>query len=296
MPSIAKLWHLRPHDAAAIARLSSSMNVSPIIAQLLLNRQIERPEEGRRFLDAPLVGLHPPDLLPGLSEACERITAAIAAKKRICIYGDYDVDGVTGTTILLGLLKRLGANVEFYVPHRLEEGYGLNIAALQQRRESGVDMVVTVDCGIASLEEAQEARKLGLELIVTDHHEMKDELPEAAVSVHPRLPGSTYPFGGLSGAGVAFKLAWALAMKAAGSEKVSPPMREFLLDAVALAALGLVADVVPLQDENRILVRHGLARLKTQPPLGMKALIESAQLAANATLRGKTSPFALPLE
>jgi single-stranded-DNA-specific exonuclease len=268
------------------------MNVSPIIAQLLLNRQIDRAEHGRRFLDAPLSGLHAPALLPGLSEACERISAAVATKKRICIYGDYDVDGVTGTAILFGLLRRLGAAVEFYVPHRLEEGYGLNSAALRQRREAGVDVVVSVDCGIASLEEAREAKKIGLELIITDHHEMKDELPEA-VLVHPRLPGSQYPFGGLSGAGVAFKLAWALAMKASGSEKVTPHLRTFLLDAVALAALGLVADVVPLQDENRILVRHGLARLKMEPPLGMKALIESAGLAANSTLRAEDIGFRL---
>jgi len=269
------------------------MNVSPIIAQLLLNRDIRTPEAGKRFLDAPLIGLHAPGLLPGINEAVERLSAAITAKKRICIYGDYDVDGVTGTSILWGLLTKLGANVEYYIPRRLDEGYGLNSAALEQFKASGVDVVVTVDCGIASIAEADVAKQLGLELIITDHHEMKDTLPAADVLVHPRLPGSAYPFDGLSGAGVAFKLAWALAQKISGGEKVSAPLREFLLDAVALAALGLVADVVPLHDENRIYVRAGLQRLRDQPPLGMKALIESAGLAATPQLRAEDIGFRL---
>ncbi len=269
------------------------MNVSPIVAQLLLNRGIRTPDDGKRFLEAPLVGLHPPTSLPGIPEAVERLVRAIENKRRICIYGDYDVDGVTGTAILWGVLSHLGSSVEFYVPHRLEEGYGLNGEALRTLAGRGVQTVVTVDCGIASIAEADEARRLGLELIITDHHEMKDTLPAADVLVHPRLPGTSYPFGGLSGAGVAFKLAWALATKIAGSEKVSARMREFLLDAVALAALGLVADVVPLHDENRIYVRAGLMRLREKPPLGMKALIESAGLTANSQLRAEDIGFRL---
>ncbi len=160
--------------------------------------------------------------------------------------------------------------MEFHVPHRLDDGYGLNCATLRTLAERGVKVVVTVDCGIASLAEADEARRLGLELIITDHHEPKGELPRADVLIHPRIPvGSNgtarhYPFGGLCGAGVAFKLAWALCKKHCGSDKVTPQLRDFLLDAVALAAMGTVADVVPLFDENRIFVRHGLARLKQQ--------------------------------
>jgi len=269
------------------------MGVSAIVAQLLLNRSITTAEAGKRFLEAPLTGLHPPAILPGIPEAVERLMAALADKKRICIYGDYDVDGVTGTSILWGVLQRLGGNVEYYIPSRLEEGYGLNAAALKTLFESGVRLVVTVDCGIASIAEADVAKELGLELIITDHHEMKDTLPAADVLVHPRLPGKAYPFDGLSGAGVAFKLAWALATRAAGSDKVAAPMREFLLDAVALAALGLVADVVPLHDENRIYVRAGLGRLREKPPVGLKALIESAGLAASPQLRAEDIGFRL---
>src|SRR5207247_3973869 len=142
----------------------------------------------------------------------------------------------------------------------------------------GASVVVTVDCGIDSIAEAEEAKRLGLELIVTDHHEPKDRLPEAAVLVHPRLPGTTYPFGGLSGSGVAFKLAWALCKRASGTVRVTPRFREYLLDSVTLAALGMVADVVPLLDENRIFVRHGLARLRECASVGLKALLEVAGL------------------
>lgn len=288
-----KIWRLAPRDEQSIHRLVDQMGVSPLIAQLLLNRDVSVADVGRRFLDAQLISLQSPSSLPGVPNAVERLHAAIVEKKKICIYGDYDVDGLTGTAILVGLLRRLEANVEYYVPHRLDEGYGLNSEALRTLAESGVQTVVTVDCGICALAEAEEARKLGLELIITDHHEMKEQLPSAEVLVHPRLPGFDYPFGELSGAGVAFKLAWALATKVCGSEKVTPILREFLLDAVALATLGLVADVVPLLDENRILVKHGIARLRTQPPLGMKALIESAGFENSSKLRAEDIAFRL---
>jgi single-stranded-DNA-specific exonuclease len=280
-----KTWRLMPHDSAAVERLSAALGTGPIVAQLLLNRGLTEVAQARRFLEATLSGLHPPDLLPGVAAAAERILAAVRAGKRLCVYGDYDVDGVTGSAILLMGLKLLGAAVDLYVPHRLEEGYGLNTEALRQIAASGVEVVVTVDCGIASLEEAVEAKRLGLELIVTDHHEFKDALPEAAVLVHPRLPGANYPFGYLSGSAVAFKLAWALAQRACGSAKVTPRFRDYLLDSVALAALGVVADVVPLYDENRILVRHGLHRLRQTTLPGLRALCAAAGLAAGAPLR-----------
>ena len=189
MPAVAKLWHLVPHDRTAIERLAGELRVSPVVAQLLLNRGLTDPDDARRFLDAPLTGLHPPMSLPGMPEAAERLYAAVEAKKKVCVYGDYDVDGVTGTAILLGLFQQLGVPAEFYVPHRLEEGYGLNAEALRQLAASGVQVVVTVDCGIASLDEADEAKRLGLELIVTDHHEMKDRLPAAAVLRPPATAG-----------------------------------------------------------------------------------------------------------
>jgi single-stranded-DNA-specific exonuclease len=252
------------------------------------------PEVAQRFLEAPLKGLHTPELLPGVKKAADLLFAAVKAGRRICVYGDYDADGITGTAILWGCLRLLGAEqTEYYLPNRLEEGYGLNAEALRQIKAAGASLVLSVDCGIAGLEEADEARRLGLELIITDHHEFKERLPDAAALVHPRLPGHTYPFGGLSGAAVALKLAWALAMRACGSEKVTPQFREFLLDAVTLAALGTVADVVPLHDENRILVRHGLARLKQCGSIGLRALIDAAGLGEKSALRASDVGFRL---
>jgi single-stranded-DNA-specific exonuclease len=273
--------------------LARSLEVSPLVAQLLLNRGLDAPEPARRFLDASLAGLHAPERLPGIALAAEHILHAVNAGWKICIYGDYDVDGVTGSAILLQALRLLGGRADIYVPHRLSEGYGLNSAALRQIAEAGTKLVITVDCGIASVAEAEEARRLGLELIVTDHHEMKDTLPDATVLVHPRLPGADYPFGKLCGAGVAFKLAWALAMRKCGSEKVTPLFRDLLLDAVALAALGVVADVVPLLDENRILVRYGLNRLRVRASPGLQALCEATGLASGAELRASDIGYRL---
>jgi single-stranded-DNA-specific exonuclease len=293
LPAVAKVWHLLPHDRAAIEHMAGQLKTSPVVAQLLLNRGLTDSKDAQRFLEAPLTGLHPPISLPGVPEAVERLYAAVEAKKKIVVYGDYDADGVTGTAILLGLFQQLGSPAEFYVPHRLEEGYGLNIEALRQLAAGGAQVVVTVDCGIASLDEADEAARLGIELIVTDHHEMKDRLPAAAVCVHPRLPGTNYPFGGLSGAGVAFKLAWALAVRHCGSEKVTDRLRNYLLDALCLATLGLVADVVPLCDENRILVRAGLIRLREKPPLGLQALIAACGIKDDAPIRSEDIGFKL---
>lgn len=187
----------------------------------------------------------------------------------------------------------LNAQVELYLPHRLEEGYGLNSEALRLIAHNGAELVITVDCGIASIKEAEEARRLGLELIVTDHHEFKDRLPDASVLVHPRLPGTSYPFGKLSGSAVAFKLAWALAQRDCGGTKVTPRFREFLMDSVALASLGVVADVVPLHDENRILVRHGLNRLRQAPSPGLRALCETAGLKPGGDVRASDVGYRL---
>lgn len=282
-----KIWQLLPHNRTAIEQLSRDLNVSPIVAQLLLNRSLGAPDVARRFLGCPLNGLYEPERLPGVPAAVERLWAAIQEKRRVCVYGDYDVDGVTATAVLLTCLKLLGGNADFHVPHRLEEGYGLNSETLNKLAQKGFQTVVTVDCGIASVAEAEEAHRLGLELIITDHHEPKANLPRAAVLVHPRLPnadGVPYPCGFLSGSGVAFKLAWALCKKACGSPKVTPQLREFLLDAVLLASLGTVADVVPLFDENRIFVRHGLWRLRARPSLGLQALLKYAKLDSKLNL------------
>ena len=231
---------------------------------MLLSRGITDPQLARQFVDPKLTGLRDPAELPGATQAAEIIHAAIQAKQRITIYGDYDADGMTATAILYRCLKLLHADVDFYIPHRIDEGYSLNAEALEKLAAQGTQLVVTVDCGVASVAEAKRARELGLTLVITDHHQLADELPEAAAIVHPGLPHDPYPFDGLCGAAVAFKVAWAVCQQASDGERVSERLKNYLLQAVGLAAIGTVADVVPLVDENRILVRYGLGCLKSQ--------------------------------
>lgn len=290
---MAKRWRFLQHDADRIAALESCAGISPILAQLLLGRGITHPDEVQAFLDVKLTGLRDPELLPGVREAADRVYAAITARRRICIYGDYDADGMTATALLFNCLRLLGADVGYHVPNRLDEGYGLNDEALRRLASHGTSMVISVDCGIGSIAQALTARDAGLELIITDHHQFGDRLPEAAAVVHPRLPGSLYPFGGLCGAGVAFKLAWALCQRASNAQRVSPPMREFLLSAMGLAALGTVADVVPLLDENRILVHHGLTSLRQSTLTGVAALLEVTALNKKAYLASEDVGFTL---
>ena len=264
-----KQWRIRPHDSERIAAFERAARVPAVIAQLLLCRGINDPDRAREFLEPKLTALRDPESLPGMTAAADALAKSIAEKRRIVIYGDYDVDGVSATAILWRCLTLLGADVGFYVPHRLEEGYGLNHEAIETLAQQGAKTIVTVDCGVSAVAEAETAQRLGLELIITDHHLIGASLPVAAAIVHPALPGSSYPFAGLSGAGVAFKLAWAVCQRASQAKRVNPAMREFLMQAVALAALGTVADVVPLVDENRVLVHHGLESLKQRPLLGM---------------------------
>lgn len=291
--AVTRSWRLLPHDADKVTRLASALGVPALVAQLLVNRHLGTADDARRFLDASLNGLHQPGLLPGVDAAVDLIFETISQKGRICVYGDYDVDGLSGTALLLRGLRLIGADAQMYVPHRLDEGYGLHNGALARLAADGTALVVTVDCGIASIAEAAEARRLGLKLIVTDHHEFKEQLPDASVLVHPRLPGTSYPFGKLSGSAVAFKLAWALAMRASGGPKVTPRFREYLMDSVALASLGVVADVVPLVDENRILVRHGLARLCQGTLPGLRALCATAKVPPQARIKASDIGFRL---
>ncbi len=273
---MAKRWRIHRHDPDRIEALRRAAGIPAVVAQLLICRGISDPHLARQFLDPKLLDLHSPEQLPGCVQAAELIHEAIAGGERIVIYGDYDVDGLTGTAILWLCLKMLGGEVAYYVPHRIDEGYGLSCEAIRSRLSQNADLIVTVDCGIASVEEAATARRLGLKLVITDHHEPGAQLPEATAIVHPRLPGSAYPFGELSGSGVALKLAWALCQQATGATKVGQRMKEFLMQAVGLAALGTVADVVPLVDENRVLVRHGLESLAQRPTPGVAALMRTA--------------------
>jgi len=273
-----KSWRIAPHDPARVADLERAAGVPAVVAQLLLARGIHNPADARLFLEPKLTGLRDPDLLPGAAKAAAILHDAVRSKRRITVYGDYDADGMTATAILLRCLRLFDASVDFYVPNRIDEGYGLNGEALRKLAEQKSDIVVTVDCGICSVAEAELAAELGLTLIITDHHQMRDRLPQAAALVHPGLPGGAYPFPGLCGAAVAFKLAWALCQRASEKKKVSERMRQFLLQAVGLAAIGTVADVVPLVDENRILVRHGLTGLRSYPTAGTAALLRQAKL------------------
>ena len=290
---MAKQWRIHPHDSARIVALERSAAVPAVVAQLLLCRGIHDPRVARDFLEARLASLRDPEELPGLTDAADRITAAVAAGRRIVIYGDYDVDGMSATAILYLCLKMFSAQVSYYVPNRIDEGYGLHCDALATLAAAGARMIVTVDCGAASLVEAEKAKQLGLELIVTDHHHFKDVLPAAACIVHPALPGSAYPFTGLCGAGVAFKLAWGLCQRASQSKKVGERMRNFLMQAVGLVSLGTVADVVPLVDENRVLVRHGLNSLRERPCAGIAALLALTGVDPKAPLSSEDIAFKL---
>ena len=291
--SSEKKWRLLPHSGDSANNLAKKANISPVIAQLLWNRGIREPKDAQWFLNPALKGLRDPAELPGNLEAAKLILAAIEQNKVICIYGDYDADGLTGTSILVRFLKLLGTNPRFFVPNRLEDGYGLSSSALESLAKSGVQMVVTVDCGIASIIEAEKAQSLGLDLIITDHHAMKPQLPKASAIVHPRLPGTNYPFGELSGSAVALKLVWMMAVLKSGNSKVEQHFRDFLVEAISLASLGIVADVVPLLDENRILVKSGLERLTKSPFPGLKAMVEESELSGKRELSSTDIGFKL---
>jgi len=290
---MAKRWRIHPHDPERIAALVRAANLSPVVASLLVCRGISDPRRAQQFLSPKLSTLHDPDDLPGCVEAARRIQAAIASRRRIVIYGDYDVDGITGTALLFLAITMLGGDVGYYVPHRVDEGYGLNDEAIETLARRKTEVLVTVDCGITSVDEAATAARCGLELIITDHHELADRLPEAATLVHPRLPGTKYPFGHLSGSGVAFKLAWAICQQASQAKRVGQRMRNFLVEATGLAALGTVADMVPLVDENRALVTHGLKSLKARSTPGLAALLRVAKLDDKRELMSEDVAFAI---
>lgn len=294
MPRRAKKWFLVRPDSEAVQRLTSDGIVqSPVLAQLLAARGLSDATAIRTFLDPRLTDLHSPLLLPGIEKACLAVEQSIARGDRICIHGDYDVDGLTGTSTLVLALRQLGARVGFHIPHRRREGYGLTVASIESHARDGQNLVISVDCGITAVEAARRARELGMGLIITDHHEMRAELPDALALVHPALPGSKYPFAGISGAMVAFKLAWALAMRACGSEKVTPEWTKILLQGLGLAALGAVADHVPLIDENRALVRCGLAHLDRHATPGIKALMDVSLARKDGQLRSEDVAFQL---
>ncbi|MBM4024086.1 MAG: single-stranded-DNA-specific exonuclease RecJ [Planctomycetes bacterium] len=269
-------WVIQPADARAQG-LATSLRIAPLVAQVLLNRGITEASQGNVFLQPKLTELIRPAQMPGIEPAVARVRDAIEKKEKITIYGDYDVDGITGVSILWELLTLLGAEVDFYIPHRIEEGYGLNREAVRSLAQGGTRLLVTVDCGIGGIEAAELARSLGVDLLITDHHQPGADLPTAAAIVHPALePG--YPNQDSAGALVAYKLAWAVAEQFSSGPRLDLRLRQFMLNATSLAAIGTVADVVDLRGENRVLTRFGLQALPESNLCGLRALIETIGL------------------
>ncbi|MFK7788374.1 MAG: single-stranded-DNA-specific exonuclease RecJ [Phycisphaeraceae bacterium] len=265
----------------------------PLVNRLLRARGVENTDQAERFLNPKLKHLHDPATLPGCVRAAQRLKLAVEQQQPIIIYGDYDVDGVTASSILYHTLKQAGASVQTYVPHRLDEGYGLNAEAIANLAGStdACPLIISVDCGITATEPAKVAKDLGVDLIITDHHEFDlDNLPDAYALVHPGLPPepntqnptpSPYPNRDLCGAGVAYKLAWQFALEYTGCEqggKLPDAYRKLLLDLLAFAALGTVADVMPLVGENRAITTFGLQRISHTSFQGLNALIDASQL------------------
>ncbi|HEY4551507.1 MAG TPA: single-stranded-DNA-specific exonuclease RecJ [Bacillus sp. (in: firmicutes)] len=256
-------WIVRSSNNEKITQLVDEIHVTPLVASLLVNRGLDNPEEARAFLFNEKQEFHNPYLLNDMDKAVIRIKKAVDAKEAILIFGDYDADGVTSTTVMMKTLQELGANVQFYIPNRFTEGYGPNEGAFRYAHEIGIALIITVDTGIAAIHEASVAKELGIDLIITDHHEPGPELPDAFAIVHPKLGEGSYPFAHLAGVGVAFKLAHGLLGEAP----------EHLLPFVAI---GTIADLVPLKDENRLIVQKGLILLRETENVGLHALLKLA--------------------
>ena len=240
-----------------------------VLKQLLFNRGIDKSEEADRFLAPTEKDILDPFLLLNMELAVSRIIHAVECNERIAIYGDYDVDGVTASALLVQVLRRMGAEVEHYIPNRHTEGYGINCEALDKLKEDGYSLVVSVDCGIRSSEEADHARQIGLDLIITDHHEPGNQIPDAYTVICPKQPGDEYPFKEFSGVGIAYKLAQALLER-------NPVEGTRAVEWLDLVAVGTVADVVPLIGENRVLVRFGLSMLTRRQRQGLRSLMGAA--------------------
>jgi single-stranded-DNA-specific exonuclease len=250
---------------------------SPIMRQILFNRGYKTHEAARSYLRALPPDEVEPEKMLGVREAVERIKKSIIQREAIAVYGDYDADGVTATALLTEVLQRLGAPARGYIPNRFDEGYGLNFEALDSLAEEGVKLVVTVDCGVRSLEEADYARRIGMDMVITDHHHPSDQLPHAVAVIDPKQPGDTYPDKNLAGVGLAFKLASAL-LEEAG---IQPPSSEYpspAIDYLDLVAIGTVADQAPLIGENRSLVRTGIEYIRNPHRQGILSLIGAAQI------------------
>ena len=263
------VWRHRSCDDAVTAALTRELQIDPVIARLLVDRGLTTPETAHRFLNPTVDHLHDPFLMTDLPVGVDRLLAAIERGERIAVHGDYDVDGVTSTVILRRLIELLGGDVVHFIPERLRDGYGLQPEAIDRLHERNVRVIISVDCGIRSQEAAARAKELGVDLVITDHHEPGASLPPALAVINPRRPDCAYPDKDLAGVGVTLKVAHALCLK-------TDRMR-WLPGFLKLAAIGTVADMVPLRGENRVIAKLGLDRLTRGPhTIGLQALLDAS--------------------
>lgn len=262
-----KKWEYLEQDEELIKQIATKHNISELLAKILVNRGITGEEEIEIFLNPKRNNFHNPFLLNDMEKAVDRIIKAIETKEKTIIYGDYDVDGITSITVLKKFLNERGLQVDYYIPNRLDEGYGLNDEAIKKIAEQGYTLMITVDCGISGIEEVKKATSYGIETIITDHHEQLETLPEAYAIVNPKRKDNTYPFRGLAGVGVVFKVIQAI------SQKLNLDEKEYLkyLDIVCI---GTISDIVPLVDENRVIAKLGLMLVKCTKNIGLRELIK----------------------
>jgi len=276
---VSPRWEILPAEPATRDQLARELEIPPVLAQLLINRGIRDSGSAYRFLHPSLADLRSPlapDPLPDVEKAVERVTRAIAGKEKITIFGDYDADGISATAILYLFLSRLGVPVDWELPDRIREGYGLNLEAVRRIKARGAELIITVDCGSANFEEILLARELGLPVIVIDHHEVREKLPAALALVNPKRRDSRFPFGDLAGVGVTFYFLIALRQKLRETGVLAPDGHN-LKAYLDLVALGTIADMMPLREENRILVAFGLKELARAERPGIRALREVAR-------------------
>lgn len=259
----------KEHRSEDVLKISRKLGLPPVIATIMMNRGISEPED---FINPTEDSLIDPFLMLGMKKATKRILEAIKNHEKIAIYGDYDVDGITSTAIMVKFLRSHKADVMYYIPDRLEEGYGINKGAIDKISETGVTLLITVDCGITAVSEIAYAKEKGIDTIITDHHECKDEIPDAYCLLNPKQPACPYPFKKLAGVGVAFKLLQALTME------MRFHMRELIEEYADLVAIGTVADVMPLIGENRVIVKKGLELLRFTQNRGIRALADAADI------------------
>ena len=268
-------WIVKEINNEKVELLKEKFNLSNLVAKILSNRNIlgrEMQEDDiKKFLNPTRDDFYDPFLLPDMEQAVERIEQAINNKEKILIYGDYDADGITSTTILIKFFKELGVEVDKYIPNRLEEGYGINNKALEEIKNRGIDLIITVDTGITANDQVKYANELGLDVIITDHHEPSDEIPKAVAVIDAKRKNNKYPFDQLAGCGIAFKLTQAISIK----RKLDPINYLKNLDIVSI---GTISDLVPLVDENRVIVKLGLMLVKQTKNIGLRKLLLKSQL------------------